>query len=70
MADLSQDKREQLAKEGKALPDGSFPIRNRSDLDNAIKLAGNASNPARAKRFIKKRARELGETEMIPDTWN
>jgi hypothetical protein len=31
-ADLNQGERMQLAKEGKALPDGSFPIRNATDL--------------------------------------
>lgn len=69
MADFSEEQRRKLAREGKAMSDGSFPIRNRSDLQNAIRLAGNAGDPAKARRFIIKRARALGLTQLIPDTW-
>ena len=36
-AEFTQNQRERLAKKGHALKDGSFPIRNKSDLKNAIK---------------------------------
>jgi phage head maturation protease len=68
--DYSTDERKQLAKEGKALPDGSFPIVTVADLSNAIGLAGNASDPAAAKAHIKKRAAALGQSDMIPDSWS
>jgi hypothetical protein len=41
--------REHLAKEGRALPDGSYPIVNVADLKNAIQAIGRAKNPAAAK---------------------
>lgn len=68
-ADFTEEQREKLAKKKEALPDGSFPIRNKSDLKNAIRLAGNAKNPERARRWIKRRAKTLGAEDMIPDTW-
>lgn len=68
--DFSTEEREKLAEEGKALPDGSFPIVNKEDLKNAIKLRGNASDPGKAKRHIIKRARALGATDMLPDEWD
>lgn len=68
-ADFTEKERKSLAKKKEALPDGSFPIRNTSDLKNAIRLAGNAKNPERARRWIKKRAKSLGDESMIPDTW-
>lgn len=68
--DYSQEQREAMAKKGQALPDGSFPIADREDLENAIQAFGRASDPDAAKRHIKKRARELGLEELIPEGWN
>lgn len=62
-------KRKKLAEEGKALPDGSFPIVTKADLKNAIQAYGRASNKAAVKRHIKKRARALGATNLLPDDW-
>lgn len=70
MADFSAEERRKLAKEGKAMRDGSFPIRNRDDLKNAIGLAGNSKDPKKARRFIIRRARAIGASGMIPETWN
>lgn len=66
---ISRRVRKKLASEGKALPDGSFPIRNVQDLKNAISSYGLAKNKAAAKRHIMKRARGLGKTDLIPDKW-
>lgn len=66
---VPQEERDRLAKEGKALPDGSFPIANLDDLRNAIQAIGRASDPDAAKALIKKRARELGHPELIPEGW-
>lgn len=70
-AEFTQNQRERLAKKGHALKDGSFPIRNKSDLKNAIKTWGLAkkSNKAKAKKFIKLRAKQLNATELLPATW-
>lgn len=66
---FSAEERERLAKEGKAMPDGSFPIVNKNDLANAIQAIGRAKDPAKAKAHIRKRARALGAGDMIPDSW-
>lgn len=66
---FSADKRKQLAGT-KAMSDGSFPIENASDLANAIRLAGNAKNPQAARKHIIARAKALGLSDKIPDTWN
>jgi len=67
--EFSKDKRAELADKGLALSDGSFPIENKEDLKNAIKLAGLGKDPSTTKEFIKKRAKELGAEDMIPSTW-
>lgn len=63
------EERRDMAKNGQALPDGSFPIKDVEDLRNAIQAIGRASDPAAAKAHIKKRARALGQTELIPEDW-
>lgn len=67
--DFSAKERRTAAGSGAAMPDGSFPIKSVSDLHNAIKLAGNAKDPAKAKAHIKARAKALGASDQIPDTW-
>lgn len=58
---VSADERKRLAREGKALPDGSYPIANAEDLKNAAHLANSGhGDVAAAKRLIAKRAKELG----------
>lgn len=68
--EFSTEERERLAKEGKAMPDGSYPIVTREDLENAIQAIGRSDDPEATKRHIKKRARDLGLTELIPEGWN
>ena len=66
---FSKGERKKLAKEDEAMLDGSFPIRNTQDLKDAIRSVGRAKDPAAARRWIKKRARELGETDLLPEDW-
>lgn len=68
--DVSQKERDDLESEGKALDDGSFPIANVEDLKNAIQSVGRAKDPEKARAHIKKRAKALGETDLIPDEWS
>jgi hypothetical protein len=49
--------RRKLAKEGKALPDGSYPITSLDSLKDSIR------------RHIMKRARQLKRPDLIPDKW-
>ena len=71
LATISEKARKRLAKEGKALPDGSYPIRNAGDLKNAIQAYGRSKPGDRAKvrRHIMKRAKALGKADLIPDEW-
>jgi hypothetical protein len=67
--DFTSADRKRLAGEGKAMPDGSFPIANEEDLHNAIRAIGRASNPATAKKHIKARAAAMGMTDALPADW-
>lgn len=70
MADLTQRQRDTAESKGQAMRGGRFPIRNRNDLENAIRAVGRAKGDRDAvRRFIIKRARALGLAHMIPDTW-
>ena len=67
--DYSMDARRAMAESGMAMPDGSFPIANGGDLQNAIQSVGRAANYAAAKEHIIRRARALGMMEMLPEDW-
>jgi phage head maturation protease len=67
--DFSPKKRDDLAKSGDAMPDGSFPIENETDLKNAIHAIGRAKNPSAVKAHIKKRAHALDCDNLVPDDW-
>jgi hypothetical protein len=69
LSDFDAEERDKLAKKGYALPDGSFPIKNESDLKNAISAYGRASDKTAARKHIQKRARALNRTDLIPDSW-
>lgn len=66
---FSRERRQKLAKQGKALPDGSFPIVSENDLKNAIHAYGRAKNKAAARRHIMKAARALGKYDLVPEDW-
>jgi hypothetical protein len=66
---ISAAERKRLASEGKALPDGSYPIENAEDLHNAAILARSGhGDVAAAKRLIAKRAKELGVANPLADS--
>jgi hypothetical protein len=70
-AEISDEERKKLASEGKAMPDGSYPIRNEQDLKNAIQAFGRAKTEDRpmVKAHIKERAHAINHAELIPDNW-
>lgn len=69
MSKFTPEKRRELARQGLAMPDGGYPIRNRSDLVNAIQAYGRGTNKPEIKRWIKKRAKELHAEKYLPDNW-
>ena len=66
-----QDDRDRMAKSGQAMEDGSYPIADVEDLDNAIHAVGRGGADHDAIRaHIIKRAAALGLSSKIPDNWN
>jgi hypothetical protein len=66
---FTEQQREEMAKDGTALADGSFPISTKEDLSNAIQAFGRASDKPAVKRHIMQRAKALGAESLIPATW-
>ena len=66
---FTEAQRKKAAESGAAMPDGSYPIENRQDLENAIRAYGRAKNKRAVRRHIMKRARALGATDLIPEDW-
>lgn len=69
--DINTSTRRQLASRGHALPDGSYPIANTEDLQNAAVLARSGhGNVSGAKSLIERRAQELGVANPLsnPDS--
>ena len=69
--DYDTETRRDFAQKGWALPDGSYPIADRADLQNAIQAIGRGTaNPkATIKNHIIKRARALDALDMLPEAW-
>jgi hypothetical protein len=67
---FSDAERQAAASSGAALPDGSFPIKTKADLENAIHAYGRAKNKPEAKAHIISRAKALDCADMIPDGWD
>lgn len=70
MTKFTTEQRKNLSKKKMAMPDGSYPIRNRSDLRNAIASYGRAKNKPAVKAWIISRAKDLDCEDLIPDSWN
>ena len=69
MVYFSDKQRAMLAKQGFAMPDGGYPIRNRKDLRNAIQAYGRSNNKDNVKQWIKRRAKQLDAEDMLPENW-
>lgn len=59
--------RRDAERHGDTMPGGAFPIRNAADLANAKHDVGRAKDPAAARAWINRRARELGEPSLGDD---
>jgi hypothetical protein len=64
---FTAEEREKLAEEGKAMSDGGFPIVTVADLKNAVKAFGRAKNKSAVARHIKRRAKALDATDLLPE---
>ena len=67
--DYSDDERGKMAESGEAMEDGSFPIKTKKDLENAVQAYGRAKDKDKAKTHIMARAKDLGLTNELPDDW-
>jgi hypothetical protein len=57
--DLSAQGRRKLASKGTARPDGSYPISDQQDIENAVKDWARTGRPGAVRAWIEKRARTL-----------
>lgn len=65
-SELTAEKRRRRAAAGSALPDGSFPVFDRTSLKSALRLA----RIPEQRRHVIRRAKSLGLESMIPKTWS
>ena len=77
MSTLNANQMRAAVKAGKALPapgqdrPGRFQILNRTDLEHAIRAVGRAGGSHDlVRRYIIRRAKALGLSNLIPDNWS
>lgn len=68
-ATFTASERKDLVQSGAAMTDGSFPIRNATDLENALHAQGRAKSVDAARAHIKSRATVLGLESTLPDSF-
>jgi len=64
-----QSVRNELAKAGIAMPDGSFPILGHNDLMNSVQASKRAVNQKDVREHIILRAKTIGHEASIPSSW-
>lgn len=69
MANYNTQQRREMAAKGEAMKDGSFPIANCQDAENAIRDLGRANNSSTARAHIKKRVAALKCEGTFFDNW-
>lgn len=70
-ANYSAAEREEMAKKGWAMPDGSYPIQTAADVKHAVNLVGKSKtySYAQVKAHIVKNAKRIGATSVLPPDW-
>lgn len=63
------EERKAMAAKGQALPDLSFPIKDSTDLSNAVSDYGRTKDKTKVKAHIMARAKALGATGSLPEDW-
>lgn len=67
----SDKSREKASEKGYALSDGSFPIKDKSDLKRAIQAFGRAKgDKEKVRKHIIERARALNARDLLPESWH
>lgn len=68
---FTAEQRQEMARSGEALTDGSYPIPDREYLERAIHAVGRGKNNSHGaiRAHIVKRAKALGAESLLPDTW-
>ena len=61
---MSAKGRREAEARGHTMPGGGFPIDNAADLDRAKHDVGRAKDPEAARRWINRRAKQLGEPAL------
>ncbi len=67
--DFSADERKAYADKGIAMPGGDYPIPDTASLHDAIQAFGRAKDKAATKAHIITRAKALGATDQLPESW-
>ncbi len=68
--DYNTDQRREMARKGWALPDGSYPIADGGDLQDAIHAIGRGgTSHMKIRAHIMKRAKALGMEDKLPADW-
>lgn len=69
---LTQAERDQAVKDGNAMPDGSYPIRNCDELADAVKAVGrgSADHDAIRRHIMRQAEKHNCAASAIPDNWN
>lgn len=62
--------REVLAREGAARPDGSYPIKTATDVEDAVDDFDRSNGSDADKAHIIRRAEQVGATDKLPATWS
>jgi hypothetical protein len=68
-ARYSADQKAEMAKDGKAMPDGSYPIDSPDDLDTAIRAANAPGAGDKVRRHVIRQANRVGLPQRIPPNW-
>lgn len=68
--DYTKDERTGMAAKGEAMPDGSYPIKDKEDLKNAVQAYGRAKDKPATKKHIETRAKALDAEDLLPEKWD
>jgi hypothetical protein len=67
--EFNASQRQAAASSGAAEPDGSYPIKNKGDLHNAMQAIGRSKNPSKTRAHIRARAKSLGLESELSDSF-